>query len=323
MQLSDNWRPSASLELLQQRAALLRQLREFFWQRQVLEVDTPLLSRYGVTDVHLSNLQTEIAVLPNQPFYLQTSPEYAMKRLLAAYGCSIYQLGKVFRDDEVGPRHNPEFTMLEWYRVGFTMAELIAEVVELLLLVLGERMVVQQTYQELFQRYLAVDPLAASVSQLQRALSDYTEVADLAEREDDRDTLLQLAMACVIEPRLNIDAITIVTHFPSSQAALAEIAADDSRVALRFEVYAGGIELANGYQELTQATEQTQRFAIDNQLRLQLGRPQAAADTRLLQALAAGFPNCAGVALGFDRLLMIQSKKANIQSVLPFDLSCA
>ncbi|PHR66180.1 elongation factor P--(R)-beta-lysine ligase [Pseudidiomarina marina] len=322
MQLTDNWQPSASLDVLRQRAALFQTIRNFFQQRNVLEVDTPILGRFGVTDLHLENLETTLSFFPNQRFQLQTSPEYAMKRLLAAYGQSIYQLGKVFRDDEVGRFHNPEFTMLEWYRINFTMQDLINEVVTLLRDVLGAREVHQTTYQRLFQKYLNLDPLTASIAELQNCLVNDERIADLVKRETDKDTLLQLAMSLVIEPQLKKSDITVVERFPASQAALAELD-DDERVALRFEVYVGGIELANGYQELTHAAHQQLRFNHDNQLRKQFGKNMKPTDFRLLEALDAGMPNCSGVALGFDRLLMLVTGVSDIRQVLPFSITCA
>ncbi|WP_404409754.1 elongation factor P--(R)-beta-lysine ligase [Pseudidiomarina marina] len=322
MQLTDNWQPSASLDILRQRAALFQTIRNFFQQRNVLEVDTPILGRFGVTDLHLENLETTLSFFPNQRFQLQTSPEYAMKRLLAAYGQSIYQLGKVFRDDEVGRFHNPEFTMLEWYRINFTMQDLINEAVTLLRDVLGAREVHQTTYQRLFQKYLNLDPLTASIAELENCLVNDERIADLVKRETDKDTLLQLAMSLVIEPQLKKSDITVVERFPASQAALAELD-DDERVALRFEVYVGGIELANGYQELTHAAHQQLRFNHDNQLRKQFGKNMKPTDFRLLEALDAGMPNCSGVALGFDRLLMLVTGVSDIRQVLPFSITCA
>lgn len=323
MQLSDDWRPSATLETLKQRAALLRAVREFFAQREVLEVDTPLLSRFGVTDLHLENLSTALHAFPSQCFYLQTSPEYAMKRIVAAYQTSIYQLSKVFRDDEVGRHHNPEFTMLEWYRVGYSMSELVDEVVALLHDALGKLPVAQLSYQEAFLQTLKLDPLAATVTDIKTCLSSYDHVRQLVQRENDRDTLLQLAMSVIVEPSFCPHSITVVSDFPASQAALAQLSQDDDRVAKRFEVYVGGIELANGYQELTDAAEQQQRFDEDNALRALHQKPRCAADHRLIDALASDFPTCAGVALGFDRLLMLQSQKHDISQVLPFSISCA
>lgn len=323
MQLTDDWQPSASLDVLRQRAALFQTIRDFFQQRSVLEVDTPILGRFGVTDLHLDNLETSLSHFPQQRFQLQTSPEYAMKRLLAAYSQSIYQLGKVLRDDEAGRFHNPEFTMLEWYRIGFTMQELIDEVTCLLHLVLGELNVQQSTYQALFEKYLNIDPLTISVENLKACLMYDERIADLVERETDKDTLLQLAMALVIEPQLDKSQITIVHRFPASQAALAQIDTEDQRVALRFEVYVGGLELANGYQELTDARQQEVRFEQDNQLRQRFGKSSRPADFRLINALKSEMPQCAGVALGFDRLIMLVTGVSDIRQVLPFGIACA
>lgn len=323
MQLSDDWRPSATLDVLKQRAALLQKVRQFFAKHDVLEVDTPVLSRFGVSDLHLENLTCQLSSFPQRDFHLQTSPEYAMKRLLAAHGQSIYQLGKVFRDDAVGRHHNPEFTLLEWYRIDFSMDQLIAEVLELLALVLGERPVIRLSYQQAFEQFLQINPLQASVVELQICLSRYAHISDLVARENDRDTLLQLAMSIVIEPLFDKKAITVVHSFPASQAALAELNENDARVAHRFEVYAGGIELANGYQELTDAKQQQARFDQDNRLRNQHNKPQKPADFRLVQALESGLPGCAGVALGFDRLFMLAENLDDIRQALPFSITCA
>ncbi|WP_417686616.1 elongation factor P--(R)-beta-lysine ligase [Pseudidiomarina gelatinasegens] len=323
MQLSDDWRPSATLDVLKQRAALLQKIRQFFAKHDVLEVDTPILSRFGVSDLHLENLSCQLSNFPQRDFHLQTSPEYAMKRLLAAHGQSIYQLGKVFRDDAVGRHHNPEFTLLEWYRINFSMDQLITEVLELLVLVLGERPVMRLSYQQVFEQYLQINPLQASIIELQKCLSRYSHISDLVAREIDRDTLLQLAMSIVIEPLFDKKAITVVHSFPASQAALAELNESDVRVAYRFEVYAGGIELANGYQELTDAKQQQARFDQDNRLRSQHNKPQKPVDFRLVQALESGLPRCAGVALGFDRLFMLAENLDDIRQALPFSITCA
>ncbi|WP_431355311.1 EF-P lysine aminoacylase EpmA [Pseudidiomarina mangrovi] len=323
LQGSDAWQPSADRATLQQRAAMLRQVRDFFYARQVLEVDTPLLARFGVTDPHLSNLTTHLSG-SDHAWALQTSPEYAMKRLLAAGSGCIYQLGKAFRDDEQSARHNPEFTLLEWYRVGFTAPQLMAELGQLISLLLDAPAPQSLTYQQAFSRYLQVDPLAPDSHQaLQQALANYPEFADLAQRETDVDTLQQLAMACVIEPALDASVPTFITHYPASQAALARLSPSDARVAERFELFYRGLELANGYHELTDAELQQQRFISDQQQREQLGRPPMPADRRLLAALQHGLPDCAGVAVGFDRLVMLRCGQSHIQQVLPFAIDRA
>lgn len=315
------WQPSASLETLKARAALLARIRDFFAVRQVLEVDTPVLAQYGVTDPHLENLQTE---LNGKTFYLQTSPEYAMKRLLAAGSGCIYQLGKVFRADEQSARHNPEFTMLEWYRVDFEMADLIAEVDELLQETVQAPPLQRISYQQLFIDCIGVDPLEENAKvQLQAALAQHEELRDWALTETDLDTLLDGAMAFVIEPQLDTSIPFAVTHYPASQAALAQLDEADPRVALRFEVFYGGLELANGYQELTDAEQQAQRFSADNARREQLGSPRRDGDERLLAALQHGLPSCSGVALGFDRLAMLACHQHQITEVLPFAIDRA
>lgn len=323
MQRSSEWQPSATLDVLTARAALFASIRSFFADRKVLEVDTPLLGHFGVTDPHLSNLRTHLQG-QSQSLALQTSPEYAMKRLLAAGSGCIYQLGKVFRNDELSRRHNPEFTMLEWYRVGFTAAQLIDEVDALLQATVQAPPLQQITYQQLFIDVLNVDPLAEdAICALQQALGDSPELADWARQEDDLDTLLDGAMALVIEPQLERSVPIAVTHYPASQAALAQLCPADSRVALRFEVFYQGMELANGYQELTDASEQALRFTQDNQRRQQLGKPEQQGDPRLLAALQYGLPDCAGVALGVDRLLMVHLKREQIAEVLPFAIDRA
>lgn len=323
MQRSNAWQPSATLEVVRERAALLAKVRTFFAARDVLEVDTPMLSHYGVTDVHLENLRTHLTGDP-APYFLQTSPEYAMKRLLAAGSGSIYQLGKVFRDDEQSPRHNPEFTLLEWYRVGYSAADLMQEIAALLQFTLGAPPTQTVRYQDLFIQQLGVDPLADdAVVALRQALSEQPGLAELAIREEHRDTLLDLAMAMVIEPQLDPAVPTFVTDYPASQAALAQLSPDDPRVAHRFELFYGGIELANGYQELTDAAEQQRRFQRDREQRKSLHKSEASDDPRLLAALENGLPDCAGVALGFDRLLMIHLNKRHINEVLPFAIDRA
>ncbi|RUO63780.1 elongation factor P--(R)-beta-lysine ligase [Pseudidiomarina insulisalsae] len=323
MQRDSAWQPSADLATLRARAALLAKVREFFAARQVLEVDTPLLAQYGVTDPHLENLTVRLS--PQGPlYYLQTSPEYAMKRLLAAGSGSIYQLGKVFRSDEQSRRHNPEFTMLEWYREGFSVADLLDEIDQLLQTTVDAKPLKQQRYQDLFVEKLGVDPLAVdAVAQLKRVLLTKPELADWATAEDDLDTLLDGTMAFLIEPTLPHDTPLAVTHYPASQAALAMLDPEQPEVALRFEVFYRGVELANGYQELTDAGEQARRFVQDNQRRAQLGKPGRDGDLRLLAALQHGLPNCAGVALGFDRLLMAWLAREHISQVLPFAIDRA
>lgn len=315
------WQPTASVTMLQQRAQLLRHIREFFFERRVLEVETPALSAFGVSDVHLQNLAVHSLSSGLPPLFLHTSPEYAMKRLLAA-GCgSIYQLAKVFRDDEQGRFHNPEFTLLEWYRVGFDDVQLMDEVNSLMQQLLGCPPARRTSYQQLFMDELEIDPLSVDAfANLQDVLLVYPEIADLVKQETNLDTLLQLAMATIIEPRFSQQQPVFVYDFPASQAALAKLDDTNPKVAKRFELYFKGVELANGFAELTDAASQELRFQHDNEQRQRLGLPEVAIDERFLAALAAGLPECAGVALGIDRLLMLKTGAAHIDEVLAFPL---
>lgn len=320
-----DWRSNASLPMLKQRADLMRQVRQFFYDRKVLEVDTPLLCRRGVTDPHLENLTTSLSAGPDGKavlLHLQTSPEFAMKRLLAQHKTCIYQLSHVFRDDEVGRYHNPEFTLLEWYRIGYSLVDLIREVGELLCDVVAAPKISTLTYQQAFFQHTGCDPLTpAGVRELHELLKQRSDTQAWMAQESDTDTILQVAFNLLVEPALPLDRPIAVTHFPRSQAALARLCPDDDRVALRFEIYYRGIELANGYDELTDAAQQQQRFAEDNARRLAMNKPERQADEQLLAALQSGLPECSGVALGFDRLLMIASDASHIADLQPFSIS--
>ncbi|MDV6316831.1 elongation factor P--(R)-beta-lysine ligase [Idiomarina sp. HP20-50] len=325
--MTTHWRPTADWSVLVKRAELMRQVRQFFYERQVTEVDTHLLSQFGVTDCHLNNLTTEFKYpLPsgNKTLYLQTSPEYAMKRVLAAYHRDIYQLSHVVRDDEIGRFHNPEFTLLEWYRVGYDDRQLIAEVSALLTELCGAPEVQVVTYQQSFIDGLGFDPLTKTgVSKIKQYLIEQPALSEWMLTETDEDTILQVAFSSFIENQFPLDTPVCVTEFPRSQAALAKIDQDDPRVARRFEFYYRGVELANGYHELTDPVEQRDRFEKDNQWRKQQDLPVRPEDTRLLAALESGLPSCSGVALGFDRLLMIVCEANSITEVLPFSIDTA
>jgi lysyl-tRNA synthetase class 2 len=313
------WRPGASVELLRLRGHLLAAAREFFRARGVLEVETPLLAPATVTDVHLASLSARIAGRP-QPYYLQTSPEYAMKRLLAAGSGDIYQLGKAFRDGEAGPRHNPEFTLLEWYRLGFDHVRLMDEVEALLGALLGAhltRPAERLTYRESFGRVLGLDPLAAPEAEL-RELARARLGADDQALGAGRDDVLDLLMGALVGPALGRDRITFVHDYPAAQAALARLLPGEPRCAARFEAYVGGLELCNGFHELGDAGEQRRRFEADLAARAARGLPAVAIDERLLAALAAGLPDVAGVAVGFDRVVMLAAGLTDIREVISF-----
>lgn len=318
------WQPDASIETLKARANLMASIRSFFTERDVLEVETPLLSNASITDIHLHPFQTEFASPfspQQQTLYLMTSPEFHMKRLLCAGSGPIFQLGKAFRNEEQGRFHNPEFTMLEWYRPGFDHHALMDEMEELLRITLRVKRCERTTYQQAFVKTLGVDPLIASMEELRAAAP--VACKELANMEDDRDTLLQLLFSEGVEIQIGQECPVFVYHFPASQAALARISEDDYRVADRFEVYYQGIELANGFHELSDAQEQQARFEADNRKRVQMGLEPLPIDRLFIQALEQGLPDCAGVALGVDRLFMLQQQATSIEQALSFSINRA
>lgn len=349
MRIPASWAPAASLDVLGRRARMAAAVRSFFAARDVLEVETPLLAAATVTDPHLHSLVTRYGVAaggPERKLYLQTSPEFAMKRLLAAGSGAVYQLGRAFRDGELGRRHNPEFTLLEWYRPGFDHHRLMDEVEELLDVtlggLLGGRPAEQLTYGEAFARHAGVDPFRDPTERLREAAARAAggraagpgpdRLPDLRE---DRDAWLDLLMATAVEPRLGWDGApadgrpraTFVHDYPASQAALARVrpagASGEPALAERFELFVAGVELANGFHELADPDEQRRRFERDLAVRRAWGLPEVELDERLLAALEAGLPPCAGVALGFDRLVMLATGSDSIAEVLAFPVDLA
>lgn len=315
-----NWQPSASLPHLKERAILLAKVRQFFADRGVLEVETPLMCRAGTTDPFIKPIPVQYSD-PEQRFFLQTSPEYAMKRLLAAGSGSIYQLCKAFRNSDEGRLHNPEFTLLEWYRLGFDHHDLMTEVEELLIWTLGVPKAERITYQALFLKYLDLDPHTASA----KILADKAKAVGINLMFTDSQALtasdwLDLLLSHCIEPLLGKDRPVIIYDFPVAKAALAKIRVGNPSVAERFEVYIEGIELANGYHELSDPKIQLARFEEDCKVREQLGYPAIPIDEYLLEALKNGLPDSAGVALGFDRLMMLKTRHFNIQDVVSFTI---
>jgi lysyl-tRNA synthetase class 2 len=303
---------------LKRRAKLLANVRRFFSVRNVLEVSTPILSSAAPTALYLDSFSTRFeAGSDSKVLYLHTSPEFAMKRLLAAGIGAIYQIATVFRNGELGRQHAPEFSMLEWYRPGFSLTELMTEVDAFMQQVIGLPAAVIFTYRDLFVKYLQLDIYQADDNLLKQIALD--RIAGLtADWQTDRDGWLEMLMSEVIEPQLKaLEMPVMVTEFPASQAQLAKIEmnAEGHQVASRFELYAGGMELANGYDELCDATELRQRFEQDNQLRLQQGKPQMPIDENLLTAMQCGLPQCSGVALGLDRLMMLHFAENNISQV--------
>jgi lysyl-tRNA synthetase class 2 len=317
--LSEDWRPSAGVDTLRRRAALLDALRAFFRARGVLEVETPVVLSHTVTDVQIESLRLDGA---HGGRWLQTSPEYPMKRLLAAGSGDIYQLCHVFRAGESSPRHNPEFTMVEWYRLGHPLDAIMRETAALAATLLqaggaqaGPFEAI--SYADAFRQVLSCDPLAAMDAEL-ASMAQQHGLAASSLGSATRDELLDFLVATVVGPRLGHRRLTCLHHFPASQAALAQLDAGDPRTALRFELYAEGVELANGYVELAGAAEQRARFEHDLRERERRGRFKPGIDARLLQAMEAGLPPCAGVAMGFDRVAMLALGASHIDEVLAF-----
>ncbi len=319
----DDWRPGASLETLRARARLLARIRAFFAASGVLEVETPLAGISFGTDPAIEPLRSRFTGPGHArglDLYLQSSPEFFMKRLLAAGSGPIWQLCKAFRDGEAGPRHNPEFTLLEWYRPGFDDTALMEEVAALVCAALEQDLLVEHcAYAALFRTHLGIDPLEADAE----GLRDCALAHDVLGAEGlvlDRDGWLDLLMSTLIEPLLGRDGLTFVTDYPASQASLARLA-PDGRTAARFELYWQGMELANGFHELSDAAEQAQRFEQENCRRRSAGQAPMPVDDALLAALEHGLPDCVGVALGIDRLLMCQLGLDDIDQVLAFSLA--
>jgi lysyl-tRNA synthetase class 2 len=318
------WRPTAPVPTLRLRAQLLSLARGFFAERAVLEVDTPALVRHAVTDRHIHSASVQ---LPGHaaPLYLHSSPEYAMKRLLAAGSGYIFQIAHVFRGNESGRWHNAEFTLIEWYRCGYSMARLMAEVAQLtqtLLALPPQAPVEYLRYGQAFERALGLDPLRVDDAALRSLAVAHRLDAHLA-RDCGRDQLLDWLMGSAVGPRLGAGGLCFVHHYPASQAALARLDPEDAGLALRFELYCQGVELANGFEELCEPDQQRARFELERRQRLLAGLVAPAIDEDLLSALTSGLPAVSGVALGFDRLLMLRLGEASIEQVLPFPLGRA
>jgi len=322
--MSPTWRPSAGLEMLRARARLLGRIREFFAAAGVMEVETPIASRAAASDPTLDSLRTRWsgANAGPQTLYLQTSPEFPMKRLLAAGSGPIFQICKVFRDGERGSRHHPEFSLLEWYRPGLGYGALMTEVAELVRHALDrpQLSVRRISYRDLFRTHLGLDPMRADVAALRRTADDLLGYRD---PDLDRDGWLDLLLTHRIEPALDRNRLIFVYDYPPSQAALARIRRDAEPVAERFELYLGGMELANGFRELTDPSEQRRRFDADLRERSAQGLDRLPLDEAFLAALEAGMPEAAGVALGLDRLLMIATGSTHIDQILAFPVERA
>lgn len=313
---SDNtWQPTASLSLIKKRAALLQQIREFMRARKITEVDTPILSHFGISDPYIESMTINSVSEKEVPLFLHTSPEFCMKRLLAAGSGDIYQIAHVFRNEESGKRHNTEFTMLEWYRVGFDYHRLIDEVGELLINI-GLKTPEKMTYAESFKQTVNLDPHTVDMNQLQKMCRQQGWDAS----SDDRHALLDFVFSEVVLKKLDFNKPLIIYDYPACMSALATMKKGEPEVSERFELFIDGMEIANGFNELINADEQLDRFESDLKKRKDKKLVELPIDTNFLMALKAGLPECAGVAVGIERLLMVLSGKDDINEVCTFTL---
>ena len=314
----DSWQPAASIEVIKLRAALYQKIRDFMRQRDILEVDTPVLSHHGSTDPYIQSLHavSSMATEKQTTLYLHTSPEFCMKRLLAAGSESIYQIAHVFRDEESGKRHITEFSMLEWYRTGFDYYQLMDEVAELLIN-LGLPVPDRMTYADAFKKALQLNPHTVGLDELRGIANQHGWKTD----SDDRHELLDFVFSSVVLKRVLSEKPLIIHDYPECMAALSTIKPGSQPISERFELFIGGMEIANGFNELIDAGEQRARFEADLVKRRSVMMDEPSIDEHFLSALNAGLPKCAGVALGLDRLLMVLSKTDNINKVSTFTLA--
>ncbi|MDR3414986.1 MAG: EF-P lysine aminoacylase EpmA [Nevskia sp.] len=315
MKKPTEWRPRASNGVLQARARFYLAIRSYFGRAGVLEVETPILSAAATVDPHIDSFATR------ENLWLQTSPEFAMKRLLAAGSGPVYQIARVFRREEAGRHHNPEFSLLEWYRPGWDHLRLMQELEDLLrgCGVPGQAPWSRISYRDAFLRHAGLDPFECGLEQLRQACAGQLNLDGGLRQESDRDLYLDLLMSSRVGPRLGCDGPEFLYDFPASQAALARVRPGDPPLAERFELFWQGVELANGFHELTDAVEQRQRFERDRARRAAEGREAPPYDDRLIAALEAGLPRCAGVALGLDRVLMLMLGLPSVAETLCFD----
>ncbi len=327
--MNDDFLPSAQIDALKHRADVLRKLRRFFDDRDFFEVETPLLSHDIVIDRHLhpvgipKNQITGVDSNSNELLWLQTSPEFGMKRLVASGAAAIYQIGKAFRRSETGEMHNPEFTMLEWYRVGDNLKtgmDLLAELIEE---ILKQPKTKRVSYRQIFLQHVGVDPFSCAVSDLKSVATEHGITIEMPCEASARDEWLNLILSRLIEPKLGFDGGVIIYDWPASQAALAVIRQEEIPVAERFEIYVKGVELANGYHELLDADELARRNSVVNQERVKDGQTLLPEESRLLHAMRAGLPACAGVAVGVDRLILLALGMKRINEVIAFPIDRA
>ena len=325
--MADDFLPTATIEMLRQRAEVVRSIRSFFDQRNFFEVETPTISHDIVVDRYLHPVGVTKSDLTgragdsDQRLWLQTSPEFGMKRLVAAGAVAIYQICKAYRRDEIGRIHNPEFTMLEWYRAGddlVTGMDLLAELVET---ILDTPKTERLSYREAFKKFADIDPFESSIESLQNTVRTASVTVEL--EGESRDDYLNVILSEIVEPNLGVGAPTIIYDWPASQAALAMVRDDEHSVAERFEIYVNGVELANGYHELLEARELSRRNSINNQMRVKDGNQLLPEGSRLLDAMRKGIPQCAGVALGVDRLVMLALGAKSVSEVMAFTIDNA
>ncbi len=315
-----DWRATSGPAVAVRRAAMKQRLRAYFDGESILEVDTPSLSASAVSDVQIDSIKVRCE-LADAPLYLHTSPEFCMKRLLASGYPDIYSICRVYRDGELGRNHQPEFTMVEWYRLGFGLSEIILDTQKAIAAALDQPKLADDVltlgYRDAFFDSCQIDPLLASIDELADAAN--ADVGLIRLLGDDRDGWLDLILATKIAPSFAADKLTVLQHYPASQAALAQLCPDDSLVADRYEIFMGPLELANGYVELTDARILSKRIAADQAARKQRAEPVRPHDQSLLAALESGLPACAGVAMGLERLQMVHDKTDHIRNVVPFD----
>lgn len=315
-----NWRPASGPEAAASRAALMRRVRACFEEAGVLEVDTPALSSAAVSDTQIESFEITASAVSNLPLFLNTSPEFCMKRLLADGYPDIFSICRVFRDGEAGRRHQPEFTMIEWYRLGMNLGDIIGDTLRVIQRALDDKAPVAEPvhldYREAVLDATGLDPLIADTNSLASAVDADDRLR--AAIDDEKDDWLDLLLATRVVPGFANDRLTVLKHYPASQAALARLCPANPQVADRFEVFLGPVELANGYVELTDAAEQSARIGADNAARARRGRSARPVDSHLIAALESGLPACAGVAMGVERLQMIRDKTDDIRNVLTF-----
>ena len=320
MTTQPTWQPLSSVASASRRSAMLKRARAFFEERNILEVDTPILSRFAASDPHIESIEVTLQLDPDKSWFLQTSPEYCMKRLLSAGYPDIYEICKVFRDAEAGRYHQPEFTMVEWYRLDFGLNDIVQDTLEFITTLVDakrfDKAPMLLSHAEAFAEFAGIDSSTADIETLSAAAAADDQLKQSL--GDSRDDWLDLILAEKISSKFPTDRLTALCHYPASQAALSRICPDDASVADRFEVFAGDLELANGYVELVDAKEQSSRFEADQSARKLAGRPQRPIDRAFIAALASGLPACAGVAVGFDRVHMLNEGTGDIRQALSF-----